>query len=538
MAANSNSILLQFICGVATVAAAPAAHAQAQSYDFDLGRQDLDASLKAVGRVTGNEVMYPTAAVNGVIAPALKGRFSLEQAVRQLLAGTHLVAEYRPQVILIRRSPVSETARDTNSTEAADIVVTGSRIRGGEPLSPIIVASRREIEDRGFTDLGQFARDLVQNYSGGQNPGVAGGGQGGSANLTSSSTLNLRGLGADATLTLFNGHRVAYDAFGQGIDISAIPLAAVERVETVTDGSSALYGSDAVGGVANVILRRDYDGATASARFGAATDGGDVEQQYDLVAGKKWRTGGLIAAFDYRHVTPINAGERSYTQNIYPTATLVNGQNKYGVVVAAHQQLTDTLTFEIDGSFSDRKNIICINFTAAANCFTNGGDVTTHTQSWSISPSLHLQLNNGWQVRLSGTSSKSKADNRTNNYIGGVLGQRVRAIYTNRLSSVEFSAEGPLFELPGGPARLAAGAGFRDTQFQPNAVAVIGGARVPVYVFSVDRQTYFGYGEISLPIVGERNEIPWIERLTVTGAVRYEENSGAGKVATPKLGVI
>src|SRR3546814_3459435 len=97
------------------------------------------------------------------------------------------------------------------------------------------------------------------------------------------SALNLRGLGPDATLTLFNGHRVAYDAIGQGVDISAVPLAAVDRIEVLTDGSSALYGSDAVGGVANVILRRDYDGAVASARVGGATDGGDFEQQYNLV---------------------------------------------------------------------------------------------------------------------------------------------------------------------------------------------------------------------------------------------------------------
>src|SRR3546814_14406823 len=106
-----------------------------------------------------------------------------------------------------------------------------------------------------------FARSLVQNYSGGQNPGIAASGQGGSENVTSSSALNLRGLGADATLTLFNGHRVAYDAISQGVAITAIPLAAIDRVEVVTDGSSALYGSDAVGGVANEILLKNYDDA-------------------------------------------------------------------------------------------------------------------------------------------------------------------------------------------------------------------------------------------------------------------------------------
>ncbi|NJC00036.1 outer membrane receptor for ferrienterochelin and colicin [Sphingomonas trueperi] len=82
---------------------------------------------------------------------------------------------------------------------------------------------------------------------------------------------NLRGLGSDATLTLINGHRLPYDAVNQGVDISIIPLAALERIEVITDGASALYGSDAVGGVANLILRRDYDGLLTSARVGAST---------------------------------------------------------------------------------------------------------------------------------------------------------------------------------------------------------------------------------------------------------------------------
>src|SRR3546814_9374015 len=77
-------------------------------------------------------------------------------------------------------------------------------------------------------------RDLPQNFGGGQNPGIAGGGaQGGNENVGSTSALNLRGLGPDATLTLINGHRVAYDGAIQGVDISAIPLAALDRIEKI-----------------------------------------------------------------------------------------------------------------------------------------------------------------------------------------------------------------------------------------------------------------------------------------------------------------
>src|SRR3546814_6163063 len=103
-----------------------------------------------------------------------------------------------------------------------------------------------------------------------------------SENLASTSTLNLRGLGPDATLTLINGHRIAYDGAFQGVDISAIPLAALDRLEIVADGASALYGSDAVGGVANIILLRDFDGIWSSARISGTTEGRSEEHTSEL----------------------------------------------------------------------------------------------------------------------------------------------------------------------------------------------------------------------------------------------------------------
>src|SRR3546814_4104538 len=91
-------------------------------------------------------------------------------------------------------------------------------------------------------------------------------------NITGGSALNLRGLGPDASLTLLNGHRMSYGGFSQAIDISAIPVEAVDRVEIVADGASAIYGSDAVGCVANVILKRDFDGVVLGVRYGRSEE--------------------------------------------------------------------------------------------------------------------------------------------------------------------------------------------------------------------------------------------------------------------------
>lgn len=538
MRSRSRGTLLA-AAAIGTLVAPTSALAQEQRrVEYQIGAGDLGDALKAVSRKSGKEVIFTSEAVLGRTAPALHGTYSADDAVRALLKGSGLSAEFRKDVIIIRGRSHASRGLTERSTGEGDIVVTGSRIRGSEPVSPVVIVSRSAIERRGITDLGAFGRDLVQNYSGGQNPGVGGGGQGGSENVTSSSALNLRGLGPDATLTLINGHRVSYDALGQGVDISAIPLAAVDRVEVVTDGSSALYGSDAVGGVANVILRPDFEGLTASARFGAATDGGDEEQQYNLVTGKRWQSGGVIAAFDYRRSTPITAGERSYTQTLYPTALLVTGQRQYSAVLAGHQQLADKILLEVDGHFNDRKSRNCVIFSATADCTVSGNDITVFSKSWSVSPSIKFEASDRWEFRLAGTVSESRADQRGNMYLDGIAYANQRNVYVNRMKSLEASASGSVFDLPGGSAKLAAGGGLRDTSFSIDAVAKSGGVAIPLANFGVDRNTYYAFGELSLPIVSPRNDIAFVERLTLTGAIRYEDVSSVGKVGTPKLGVI
>ncbi|MBO0123992.1 TonB-dependent receptor plug domain-containing protein, partial [Streptococcus pneumoniae] len=92
--------------------------------------------------------------------------------------------------------------------------------------------------------------NIPSNYNGGQNPGARfQAGTAANTNASGSSALNLRGLGPDATLTLLNGRRLPYDGTAQAVDVSAIPLDAVAELQVMPDGASALYGSDAVGGV-------------------------------------------------------------------------------------------------------------------------------------------------------------------------------------------------------------------------------------------------------------------------------------------------
>src|SRR3546814_1242037 len=90
-----------------------------------------------------------------------------------------------------------------------------------------------------------------------------------------------------------------------------IPVAAVERIEIIPDGASAIYGADAVAGVVNILLKRDFEGVAAMARLGASTEGGNVQQQYGILGGKTWSSGNLLAAYDYSRSSEILAGDSS-----------------------------------------------------------------------------------------------------------------------------------------------------------------------------------------------------------------------------------
>src|SRR3546814_12177926 len=91
------------------------------------------------------------------------------------------------------------------------------------------------------------------------------------------------------------------------MDVSSIPVAAVERIEIIPDGASAIYGADAVAGVVNILLKRDFEGVAEMARLGASTEGGNVQQQYGILGGKTWSSGNLLAAYDYSRSSAIIA---------------------------------------------------------------------------------------------------------------------------------------------------------------------------------------------------------------------------------------
>ncbi|SFF68705.1 iron complex outermembrane recepter protein [Fontimonas thermophila] len=160
---------------------------------------------------------------------------------------------------------------------------------------PVSVIDRQTIETSGFTSLGELLRNTVFNSTGAFRA------QSGSS-AQSLVAVDLRGLGSERTLVLIDGRRAPKAPFAPTAqDLNAVPLAAIERIEILKDGASAVYGSDAIGGVINIITRKDFQGVEISHQLqGTARKGGDVEQG-SVTIGMNGQRGNLIVGASYFH---------------------------------------------------------------------------------------------------------------------------------------------------------------------------------------------------------------------------------------------
>ena len=500
-----------------------------QVFQFDLAPQDLGSALRSVTATAHWELYAAANDVNKVSAPRLLGRFTAREAIAELLRGTSLIAQFDNGSVIIRR----KDDRTTAPPEAIDepIVVTGTRIQGTSPVTPVVVVSSEDIKNAGQSDLGEVARSLPQNFGGGQNPGI-GNSQGAgneNANANGASTFNLRGIGPNATLTLLNGNRLSYTGVNSVIDVSAIPVVAVDHVEIVADGASAIYGADAVAGVVNILLKRDYSGISTSARLGASTDGGNFQQQYNLLGGAKWSGGGFLATYDYFSNTEIKAQDRTYAAASNPDSFLYPALRRHSLLFSGHQTLGTGISFSADLIYKTGSMDGATGYLADQPVTSRGLKSRTEFETFGISPTLSVDLPGNWTARITGFYGTDDTDGLTQIYSAGAIARTSARHFLNRNLAIEAGVQGSLFTLPGGDVRLAFGGGLRSNRFKSETSSL---------AFARKRQNRFAYGEIHLPLVSPTQDIRFVHRAALTGALRFEDNSDSASIVTPKLGLL
>lgn len=207
-----------------------------------------------------------------------------------------------------------EDAPVVPQTVVEEVVVTGSRLARtpNELAGNLLVLDRDFIESTGEATLERVLRQLPQNlnstaerYGSNLNTGP---------NFSGASTVNLRGLGSESTLILVDGKRTGHSGFLGGVtDISSIPLAIVERVEVMLDGASAVYGSDAVGGVVNIITRKDYQGVEVDLNYNWPGDGGYSEWRGSIAGGFELADTRLRVTFTHGGHSGLDGADREAT---------------------------------------------------------------------------------------------------------------------------------------------------------------------------------------------------------------------------------
>lgn len=200
------------------------------------------------------------------------------------------------------------------------VEVTGSNIKriDAEGPLPVVIIKREDIEASGKTTINELLATLTV-VSGGSFSEAT---NAGNSFAPGTASVSLRGLGVNTTLVLLNGRRVANYGFAQNInesfvDLNSIPVSAIERVEVLKDGASAIYGSDAIAGVINVILRKDFVGVEVSASAGTSRDGGGGETRAAITAGfgslAKDRFNAMLTVDFYKR-DAINSSQRSFSR--------------------------------------------------------------------------------------------------------------------------------------------------------------------------------------------------------------------------------
>ena len=564
------SVIATAVCiSLASVASAAAAET-ASRQPTQIPAQELGAALHSLAQERQLYFIFAAQDVSQLRTHGAIGSFTTDEALKQLLNGTGLTYRYIDertvsivpvavnaakeqsrkekrvgmQTISARtdaatggvRTAQAETNTATPSVEGAsaseeaasriqleEVIVTGSNIRGAQNLSsPVVRIDREEIERGGYATTKQLIESLPQNFNN-VSPttvGSANGGPGENLNYNGSS-LNLRGLGSDATLVLINGRRVATAGNGSFVDVSLIPLGAIERIEILTDGASAIYGSDAVGGVVNVTLREDFSGAETRLRYGSVTEGSHEEFQAGQMLGREWGSGHALVSYEYSRATELNSSDRDVFRPIgyFDSTTLMPAQTKHGALAMLSQRLSDRVELSGDFFFGRRESA-----TSASYAMSSALEMMSGVKQYGLSLGIKADLARDWQARVSGVFDRSSSDLEQTAAGSLVWGTGNRS----RLASLELAADGSFMRVSGGDARLAVGAQFRNERFAEQYAA---------YPAHLEREIAAVHAEVLVPLVSQENRRRGVEHLELTLAGRYENYSDFGSTFNPKIGL-
>ncbi|HWV25131.1 MAG TPA: TonB-dependent receptor, partial [Thermomicrobiales bacterium] len=429
-----------------------------------------------------------------------------------------------------------------------EIVVTGSRIRGEpEIAAPLNIITREDLANTGFQTIEQVLESTPQNFA-----GVHPASFNGAVNATRYSILNtehatgldLRGLGPDSTLVLLNGkRRAAGGAEGRFVDISMIPLAAIERIEIVTGGGSALYGSDAVAGTVNYVTRRSFEGIQSEISYGGPTEyPGGQRLQTNHVLGHDFGRGSFMVAYDYR---------RDWTSDLidmkfFPDDLSNIGQKfsdfpfqvdaqRHAVMASGRVALSDTAELYADLLHSQRESRLVqrSKFIGEANAGADDSSTRHNAQAVEYTASAGVKFRevvNDWAVDVNGVYSRvaTPASIDTVLDLGFVRVDQADEVDRRSLvSSVSAVADGSLPALGAAVPRAAIGVEVREESLW-RIQRIINSSGASERAADPARTVQSAFGELRLPLMESGTSRLGGLELTLGG--RHDDYEDVGSI--------
>ena len=314
-------------------------------YQFNIESQVLTSAINRLSEVTNLEIMFFSDIAEGITSSPVIGEYTATQALDIMLSDSQLervelentnAMGVRPiveenlnqQVTAVLVSQVENQKNEWNSdikinneeekeekeenVNLDTLIVTGSHIPKLNTISsvPVQTLDSLEIEQSGSVDLGEILEQLP-----GVSLGLSPEGTLLSTQNAGISSVSLRNLGSNRTLTLIDGHRtVSNSGNAQRIDLGTIPIGFIDRVEITTGGASAVYGSDAIAGVVNILLKDNFQGVSTKARYATSQDGGEDETTLELTMGTNFAEdrGNVMLSLTYDDETAVKATDRDF----------------------------------------------------------------------------------------------------------------------------------------------------------------------------------------------------------------------------------
>lgn len=315
--------------GVTRAALPRAVRSAPQLHAFAIARGALDHALDTLAAQGGVQVAYAPELVAGKVTPGLNGRFTPAEALKRLLDGTGLQwhalgpasfvlvpADHAPRrrVHAVPLRPPGDTASTLAMVNVSGALIGDADVQTATPVFTITAA---QIEARGFSSVSEALRNNVFATGSVQGPQEAG------SFTQGAQPISLFGLGPQFTLILVDGKPIAqygrpYNGTNNFISVANLPLSLIDHIDVMAGGGSAIYGSQAIGGVINIVTRSHLDGGTVSVRLGGYPGGGGASQRMTFAWGHGSGRLHALAALEFANAAPIWGYQRALTSGTGP----------------------------------------------------------------------------------------------------------------------------------------------------------------------------------------------------------------------------